>query len=169
MAACWFYSYYFRSIKSSTLILNKIFCLGWFLFQHCQSLSVSATKMQDFKQLAHNFRQSSYLPFEDSVITSHFITQDKVGARNLLIIMEVAMQHSALCIITVKTGDNVGLPPITNDQDRASSFWWHGEWENSQARCGDADSLKEWEEGDKCRRRRSRSRKCWQRVKVKER
>lgn len=34
--------------------------------------------MQDFKQLAHNHWQNTYLPFEDPV--SHFITQDKVGA-----------------------------------------------------------------------------------------
>lgn len=37
-------------------------------------------KMQGFKQLARNFWQSSYLPFEDSVITSHFIARGKVGA-----------------------------------------------------------------------------------------
>ena len=40
--------------------------------------------MLDFKQLAHNCRQSSYLPFEDTVITSHFITQDKVGATEFI-------------------------------------------------------------------------------------
>lgn len=35
--------------------------------------------MQDIKQLVHNCWQISNLPFEESVITSHFITKDKVG------------------------------------------------------------------------------------------
>jgi len=154
--------------------LNKIFCLGWFPFQRCQSLSLGATKMQHFKQLTHNCWQSSYLPFEDPVITSHFITQDKVGATE-------SIDYYGLCdamLIVHTTGgrgmeimEDEGLfPTITNNQDRASNVWWrHREWENSQARCGDADSLKEREEGDKCRGRRGGSRKCWQRVKVKER
>lgn len=61
--------YYYYFIYQKQKIQNKILCL-----------SLGATKMQDFKQLAHNCWQSSYLPFEDPVITSHFITQDKVGA-----------------------------------------------------------------------------------------
>ncbi len=135
-----------------------------FLSRLCQSLSVSATKMQDFKQLAHNCWQSSYLPFEDSVITSHFITQNKV--RTTKSIDYYGRCHAMLFvhIITAKTGDNVGrrAHPDTNYQERASDGCIGNKIIHKQG-------VEMREKGDKCRRRRGRRRKCWQRVKVKER
>lgn len=41
---------------------------------------MNATETQYFKQLAYDCWHSSDLPFEDAVITSHFITPGKVGA-----------------------------------------------------------------------------------------
>lgn len=65
--------------------------------------------MQDFKQLAHNCWQSSYLPFEASVITSHFITQDKVEATESIDYYGRCDAVLIVHIIIAKTGDNVTM------------------------------------------------------------